>query len=283
MHNNILVVSNSLADVDSIKRALLAAHDGPYQVAWVDRLSSALERLKGADVDAILVDLLLPDCGGIETFDQLFAAAPQVPILTLSPEDDESLAQEAVQRGAQGYLTKGHFATYLVPQSLRNVIQRMGFERKHYVDKVRTEWTINSTADAVIGTDLLGNVDYMNLAAERMTGWPRDEARGRHINDVMPLINGETGEPMRNPLELVLEQNDSVELAHNTVVLGRGTRDTPIEDSTAPIHDAQGKMAGAVIVFHDVTDAQAMVKKMTHLAQHDVLTNLPNRALNMKP
>ena len=172
MHNNILVVSNSLADVDSIKRALLAAHDGPYQVVWVDRLSSALERLKGADVDAILVDLLLPDCGGIETFDQLFAAAPQVPILTLSPEGDESLAQEAVQRGAQGYLTKGHFATYLVPQSLRNVIQRMGVERASYVDKVRTEWTINSIADAVIGTDLLGNVDYMNLAAERMTAWP---------------------------------------------------------------------------------------------------------------
>ncbi len=279
MKNRILVVTHSLADADSIKRALSAARDGPYNVVWLNRLSDALVRLEACDIDAILVDLDLADCQGIKTFDKLFAAAPQVPILTLSALEDETLAQLAVQRGAQGYLTKGHFASYLVPQSLRNVIHRMAVEQKFYVEKVRAELTLNSITDAVIGTDLLGNVDYINFAGEQMTGWSRDEARGHHISEVMPLIHGETREPMRNPLELVLEQNQLIRLAQDSVVLRRGAREVAIEDSTAPIHDAQGKMAGAVIVFHDVTATRALVKKMTYLAQHDFLTNLPNRVL----
>jgi len=279
MQNNILVVSSSLADVDSIKRALAVVHDGAYQVVWVDRLSGALERLATADIDAILVDLLLPDCFGIETFDKLYAAAPHVPILALSPQKDETLAQAAVQRGAQGYLSKGHLSSHLVPQTLGNVIQRMAVEQKLHLEKVRAELILRSITDAVVGTDLLGNVDYMNLAGEHMTGWSRDEARGHHISEVMPLINGETRQTVRNPLELVLEQNQPVALAADTVVLRRGAREAAIEDSTAPIHDAQGKLAGAVIVFHDATQSQAMVKKMTHQTHHDFLTNLPNRVL----
>jgi diguanylate cyclase (GGDEF)-like protein/PAS domain S-box-containing protein len=279
MNNKILVITRSLADADSIKRALSAARDGPYNVIWLNRLSDALVRLAAFDIAAILVDLDLSDCQGIETFDRLFAAAPQVPILTLSARDDETLSQLAVQRGAQGYLSKGHFASYLVPQSLRNMIQRMAVEQKFHGEKLRAEMTLNSISDAVIGTDMLGIVDYINFAGENLTGWTRHEARGHHISEVMPLIDGETREPMRNPLELVLEQDQSVRLPQDAVMVRRGKGELAIEDSTAPIHDAQGRTTGAVIVFHDVTASRALSKKMSHLAQHDSLTNLPNRVL----
>jgi diguanylate cyclase (GGDEF)-like protein/PAS domain S-box-containing protein len=144
---------------------------------------------------------------------------------------------------------------------------------------VRAELTLNSISDAVIGTDLQGNVDYLNTAGERMTGWSKEEASGHHISEVMPLINGDTREPVRNPLELVLELNKSIGLSADTVVLRRDASEASIEDSTAPIHDARGRLAGAVMVFHDITASQVIVKKMAHLAQHDFLTNLPNRVL----
>ena len=95
-----------------------------------------------------------------------------MPVLTLSAEEDEALAMQAVERGSQGYLSKGHFGSYLVPQSLRNIIQRKAVEAKLHVANARAEITLDSISDAVIGTDLSGNIDYFNLAAERMTGWP---------------------------------------------------------------------------------------------------------------
>jgi diguanylate cyclase (GGDEF)-like protein/PAS domain S-box-containing protein len=167
----------------------------------------------------------------------------------------------------------------LVPQSLRNIIERMAVAQSLYLEKVRAELTLNSISDAVIGTDLQGNVDYLNTAGERMTGWSKEEASGHHISEVMPLINGDTREPVRNPLELVLELNKSIGLSADTVVLRRDASEASIEDSTAPIHDARGRLAGAVMVFHDITASQVIVKKMAHLAQHDFLTNLPNRVL----
>jgi diguanylate cyclase (GGDEF)-like protein/PAS domain S-box-containing protein len=272
-------VTSSRADADCLEKALGDATDGPFKVEWLDRLSRALERIAVGDIDAILVDLMLPDSQGIETFDKLFKADPLIPILTLSDQDDEALAKLAVQRGAQGYLSKGHFSSYLVPQSLRNIIERMAVAQSLYLEKVRAELTLNSISDAVIGTDLQGNVDYLNTAGERMTGWSKEEASGHHISEVMPLINGDTREPVRNPLELVLELNKSIGLSADTVVLRRDASEASIEDSTAPIHDARGRLAGAVMVFHDITASQVIVKKMAHLAQHDFLTNLPNRVL----
>ena len=189
------------------------------------------------------------------------------------------MAKEAVQRGAQGYLSKGHFSSYLVPQSLRNIIERMAVSQSLHLEKVRAEITLNSISDAVIGTDLQGNVDYLNTAGERMTGWSKEEAGGHHVSEVMPLINGETREPVRNPLELVLELDKPIGLAADTILLRRDASEAAIEDSTAPIHDARGRLAGAVMVFHDITASQVIVKRMAHLAQHDFLTNLPNRVL----
>lgn len=279
MQNKILIITNDLTDATDLQTALREASDGPYVVIWVKRLADALTRLAEGDIDAILVDLLLPDSHGIATFDCLFKAALQTPILTLSTLEEDTLAREAVERGAQGYLSKGHFDKYLVPQALRSIIQRMKVEQSCYIEKRRAEITLNSISDAVIGTDMSGNVDYMNLAAENLTGWLKEEAHGHFISEVMPLINGTTREPIRNPLEIVLEQNASVALPPGTVILSRGKNEAAIEDSTAPIRDATGKIAGAVMVFHDITAAQAMSAKMAYLAQHDFLTDLPNRVL----
>ncbi len=279
MPNLVLIITGDAGDAKTLQQVLAEASDGPFAIEWVTQLSDALTRLRAGGIDAILADMWLRDSRGIGTFDQLFALAPHTPIMTLNAQDDEALAIEAVQRGSQGYLSKGHFCSYLVPQSLRNIIQRKAVEEAIFIDKARAEITLNSISDAVVGTDMAGNVDYLNVAAERMTGWQRDEARGRSVREVMKIMNGVTRDPERNPIELVLQENKRRDLTPGTILVRRDGTEVVIADSTAPIHDSHGKISGAVMVFHDVTAAQLTAMEMTHLAQHDFLTKLPNRLL----
>ncbi|WP_372875812.1 putative bifunctional diguanylate cyclase/phosphodiesterase [Pseudomonas sp.] len=278
MPNRILIISADAADAAVLQEVLGKAKDGLFIIEWLTCLADALERLNSGDIDAILTALSLPDCQGLETFDKLFALVPHTPIIALC-EPDEDLAEQAVQRGAQGYLGKGHLGSYLVVQSLRNIIQRSAVKDSVLMEKARAETTLNSISDAVIGTDLSGNVDYLNVAAEQMTGWSRQEASGRPIAEVMHIVNCKTRKLVHNPIKRVLDQGKPQVLAAGTILINRDGSEAMIEDSAAPIHDANGQISGAVIVFHDITAAQAMTVKMAHLAQHDFLTDLPNRLL----
>ena len=146
-------------------------------------------------------------------------------------------------------------------------------------ERSRADIALNSISDAVICTDMHGNVDYLNIAGERLTGWSREDARGRPIAEVFHIINGVTRKPQRNPVDQVLQNDEPMGLEADTLLLRRDGSEAAIEDSASPIHYRNGRLTGVVIVFHDVTAIQAMTIKMAHLAQHDFLTNLPNRVL----
>jgi len=280
MLNQILVITADSTDAHTLKGILGAAKGSSFAVHWRRRLSTGLKKLRTGCVDAIIVDMSLPDSQGIATFDQLFAEAPHVPILTLSDGDkDNALSVEAVQRGAQGYLTKGYFISNLVPQVMRNIIQRKSVEESLYKEKAHAEIALNSIGDAVICTDISGNIDYLNVAAEAMTGWLRKEAEGLPVSEVFRIINGVTRQKDQHPVERVLQQDKAVGLNADTVLIRRDDSEVAIEDSVSPIHDWDGKLTGAVIVFHDVSQAREMTQKMAHLAHHDFLTSLPNRLL----
>ncbi|PPC85644.1 MAG: two-component system response regulator [Methylotenera sp.] len=148
-----------------------------------------------------------------------------------------------------------------------------------YKDKIRAEIALNSISDAVICTDIRGNIDYLNIAAEKITGWSREEAAGHPFSHVFQIIDGATRQPITNPVDLVLQSNKAMGLAEDTVLVRRDGSEIEIADSASPIHDWDSKLTGVVVVFHDVSVAKAMSMKMTHLAQHDFLTNLPNRVL----
>ena len=277
MTNRVLIITGDAGDAKVLKAVLSAAESGEYIVEWVRQLSEGLKRLLAGDIDLIVADLALSDSQGIATFERLYASAPHAPIVILTAPDQESLTSTAIQQGAQGYLSKGNLAPLLVPQYLQNLIRRKSLEETYYLEKTRAEITLNSINDAVIGTDMLGNVEYLNIAAETLTGWSREAARGRPVGTVMRILDGTTREPKPNPIDLVLRHNKTMALTTGTILICRDGHEAAIEDSVAPIHDWDGKMTGAVIVFHDITVAQSLALKMAHLAQHDFLTNLPNR------
>ena len=279
MASKILVITNNAEDAQSLQDALCKASDGPFKIEWKRTLSESIECIAQSNVDAILVDLALPDSEGIETFDRLFAASPETPIMTLCADDNEALAVEMVEYGSQGYLLRGHLNNHLVPQGLRNMIQRKAVEESLLQEKTRAEIVLNSISDAVICTDVSGTVDYLNIAAENITGWSAAQAIGQPITTIFTIIDADSRLPARNTVELVLQKDEPMGLPKNTVLIRQDGSEAAIEDSASPIHDLAGNLVGAVIVFHDVSDAKAMSMKMTHLAHHDFLTNLPNRVL----
>ena len=148
-----------------------------------------------------------------------------------------------------------------------------------FAARERAEVTLNSIGDAVLSTDTDGNVTYLNLAAEVMTGWSRKAAAGQPLESVFHIIDRETREAARNPMQLAVELDTTVSLTPNCVLVRRDGRETAIEDSAAPIHDRDGHITGAVVVFRDVGAALEASRQMSHLAQHDLLTGLPNRLL----
>lgn len=159
-----------------------------------------------------------------------------------------------------------------------DLVLRMA-EEALFAEKERAQVTLNSIGDAVLTTDIAGCVNYLNLVAETMTGWSRSDALGRPLSEVFHIVDGASREVAANPAERAMREDKIVGLASDCVLLRRGGVESSIEDSAAPIHNREGRVTGAVIVFHDVSESRAMAAKMAHLAHHDFLTGLPNRVL----
>lgn len=144
------------------------------------------------------------------------------------------------------------------------------------------EWaqsTLNSIGDAVITTDLECHVTYLNRVAENLTGWMSIDALGKPLSQVLTLVDGHTFLAAPNPAQRAIEENRTVGLAMDCVLIRKDGSQLNIEDSAAPIHDRAGCTKGAVIVFHDACQSLAQSLKLAHQAQHDSLTGLPNRVL----
>jgi diguanylate cyclase (GGDEF)-like protein/PAS domain S-box-containing protein len=290
MPRNILLIQDNASHAKAIHDALSASSDGSFHVEWVWTCAAGLEALTRnaqlreqtwghAEISVVLVDLFLPDSHGIETFDRLFAAIPHIPIMVLTSLQDEPIAKIAVQRGAQDYLLQAHLDGYLLPKALSSMIERAANAEALYEEKERAQVTLNSIGDAVMSTNFSGHVTYLNVIAEGLTGWSQHEAVGRPLEEVFRIIDGTTRETAPNPMALAIRENKTVALTPNCVLIRRDGVEAAIEDSAAPIHDRRGHVTGAVMVFHDVSVARAMTLKMSYLAQHDSLTDLPNRIL----
>ena len=158
-----------------------------------------------------------------------------------------------------------------------DVADRKRVEEALFAEKERAEVTLHCICDAVITTDAEGVVEYLNPVAETLTGWPSGEAKGQPLDRVFRIIEEETREPVANPVFRCLEAGRPIELTTHSVLIGRSGQEYPIEDSVAPIRGRDGRILGAVLVFHDVTETRRMARQMAHEATHDALTDLVNR------
>jgi diguanylate cyclase (GGDEF)-like protein/PAS domain S-box-containing protein len=152
-------------------------------------------------------------------------------------------------------------------------------EEALFVEKERAQITLNSIADAVTCTDASGNINFLNVVAQRMTGWTNEESAGRPLPEVFRIIDSATRQPVHDLMRMAVGRDNPLRITVNCVLMSRDGAEYAIESSVAPMRDRTGLIIGTVIVFHDVSAARAMSAQMTHSAQHDVVTNLPNRLL----
>ncbi len=142
------------------------------------------------------------------------------------------------------------------------------------------EWlsvTLSSIGDAVIATDEKGDVSFMNPTAQEMTGFKEDEALGKPISKLLNIINNVNGEEVQLPVQTVIIEKKTVELANNSSLITKDGKKIPISDSAAPIYSKSDEFIGVVMVFRDITEKVETEKALYHQAYHDYLTNLPNR------
>jgi len=175
------------------------------------------------------------------------------------------------------------FATLLAVEDIserkkmEKILQQL--ENDLFDEKERAQVTLDSIGDAVLTTDLDGNITYLNLEAERLTGWDREQSIGKPLLTVFNIIDGTTRKTAVNPAEKAMRENRTVGLALGCILIAKDGSECEIEDSAAPIHNREKRITGAVIVFHNVTKSNAVIEKTHRLAWYDNQTGLPNLAL----
>ncbi len=141
------------------------------------------------------------------------------------------------------------------------------------------EVTLHSIADGVVSLDDTGRITYLNPVAEQLLGWSLAEARGLAFGHVVRLFEQASGRELPNPIERCLSGKAGAEVSHQAMLRDRGGREYGVRDSVSPIVGQMGELLGAVMVFQDVTESRELTRQLAHLAHHDSLTGLPNRAL----
>jgi PAS domain S-box-containing protein len=119
-------------------------------------------------------------------------------------------------------------------------------------DRLRV--TIASIGDAVIATDAHARITLLNPVAEALTGWSSADALGRPLHDVFVIVNEETRQSAANPVDRALRDGTIAALANHTILVSKDGRELPIDDSAAPVRADDGRIAGAVVVFRDITE-----------------------------
>jgi diguanylate cyclase (GGDEF)-like protein/PAS domain S-box-containing protein len=158
-----------------------------------------------------------------------------------------------------------------------DITARKRAEQAMFAEKERAQVTLQSIGDAVIATDAEGRIEYLNPVAESLTAWSLAEARGQPLGAVLKLVNELTREPIGNSLAGALGRGESGGATDHTVLITRAGHEVAIQESAAPICDRQGRVIGAVVVFHDVTKERRLKRALAYQASHDALTGLINR------
>jgi CheY-like chemotaxis protein len=185
----LLLVEDNPADACLLREMLNEAGSRHSELTHVQRMSDAERHLLKHGVDIVLLDLGLPDAEGLGAVRRAHVAAPHVPLVVLTGLDDETLGTQALQEGAQDYLIKGEIETRGLLRALRYAVERKAMEEALFAEKERAEVTLNCIGDAVACTDIAGKITFLNMVAEQMTGWPRQEAAGRPVGEVFRILD----------------------------------------------------------------------------------------------
>jgi PAS domain S-box-containing protein len=189
-------------------------------------------------------------------------------LIVTMEEDEHDLLRDREQRSSSGYRIA--VATQLSATALglgligalvylmwRRLKERIRATARMHEQRERLHTTLTSIGDAVIVTDAEGRVTLMNRVAQAMTGW-KTEADDKPLAEVFRIVNEQTRQPVESPVTKVIREGVVVGLANHTALIAKDGTEVPIDDSGAPIRNAEGEIIGVVLVFRDVTERRRL-------------------------
>lgn len=256
MQNNLLTPSKILVVEDEVivaKDIKASLQSLGYTVPVAASGEEAIKKAAELSPDLVLMDIRLKgDIDGIEAAEQIYTRF-RIPIIYLTAHSDGSTLHRAKTIGAFGYILKP-FAEQDLLTTIETALYRYQLEKKLKESEKWWSTTLRSVGDAVIATDTLGRVKFLNPVAEALTGWQQDEALGRDVTEVFSIINEKTRTLSLNPVIGALQQGVIVSLEEGALLISKNKAEIPIDDSAAPIKDDKGNIMGTVVVFRDSTE-----------------------------
>jgi diguanylate cyclase (GGDEF)-like protein/PAS domain S-box-containing protein len=158
-----------------------------------------------------------------------------------------------------------------------DITERKLYEEALFREKESAQITLQSIGDGVITTDAKGVIDYVNPVAEALSGWRLEDSQGRAIEEIFRAFHEETCEPLENPLAVAIRRTRSIKSVRPMLLIRRDGNEIYVESTASPIRDGNGAVSGGVLVFHDVSEARELNRRLSYHASHDVLTGLVNR------
>ncbi len=214
-----------------------------------------LQKVAQHSPDLILVDVSLAGAmNGVEMVEQIRQDF-DMPVVYITAYSDDATITPMKNTEPFEYLLKP-FNEQVLRVTIEFALHKASARSEQLASGRLLSTTLQSIGDAVITTDEKGSIQFLNPIAEGLTGWSFDDAVGLPLGEVFSILNEQTREPAFDPVKAVLETGKSSQLANNTLLISKDGSEYPIEDSAAPIADADGTIYGVVLVFRDVTKRQ---------------------------
>ena len=268
---NILVVDDEKIIAKGIEKRLKGMG---YAVAGLIATGEqAVELAMEHPPDLVLMDINLgAGMDGIEAAN-LIRRRANVPVVFLTAHSDNATLQRAKLTEPFGFISKPY-----EDKDLQTAIE-IGLYKHKMERRLREneQWlaaTLGSIDEGVIATDEKGRVRFLNALAERLTGWTQADALGRDVREVLHIVDEKTREPVPNPALQALEKGEPVTLSDDTILIDKGARERPIDDSAAPIRDVNGRMSGAVLVFRDITERRRLEEHLRQALKMEAIGRL---------
>ncbi len=205
----------------------------------------AIEKATQFRPDLVLMDIRLKgDMDGIQAAEQIWNNL-SIPTIYVTGHSDQSTLERAKITAPFGYILKPVKEQELYV-AIETALQR--YEREQLLSAI-----LRGMGDGVILVNPKSRVQFLNQAAESLTGWRQDKARDRELTEVFNIVDEQTQQPVNNPVTAVLQQDTTVYLEDRVLLIAKNGTPIPIGDSAAPVKDNQGVITGVVLVFRDIT------------------------------